>query len=113
MYKATVWDREREGKRKREREREVKGMRGNGRRLCVACVHTWQCGTVQDALGKLGNVIKKTLAAKKSADATGPQITKLMYNDNKYTNMRALTGKSKKSVKVIYTRTSSKPMRRR
>ena len=77
----------------------------------MACVHMWQCAvpcTVQDAPGKLGNVIKKTLAAKKSVDATGPRITKLVYNDNKYKNMKALKGKNKKSVKAIYTRTSSK-----
>ena len=75
----------------------------------MACVHMWQCAapcTVQDAPGKLGNVIKKTLAAKKSVDATGPRITKLVYNDNKYKNVKAV--KAMKSVKAIYTGTSSK-----
>ena len=42
----------------------------------------WQCAvpcTVQDALGKLGNVIKKTLDGKKSLHAKGPRVTKLVY----------------------------------
>ena len=71
-------------------------------------LHVPTCGSVLSlvhckiAPGKLGNVIKKTLATKKSVDATGPRITKLVYNDNKYKNMKALKGKTKKSVKAIY-----------
>jgi len=61
---------------------------------------------VQDALGKLGNVLKKTLDAKKSIDVKGPRITKLVYHNNKYKNIKA--EKIMKSVKAIYTRTSSK-----